>query len=237
MNFTKEKSIFKKLNKKGFTPMHVAEVGVYYPETSNIYDYIQSGITATIVEPDPESIRRIKEHFSGFSNINLYEVAVYKQSGKISLAQRDASTFISELDSSPAIINDEYEVKDVDIFEVDAKRFDEIDDGTIDLLSIDIEGGEWYVLKYMVSRPSVISIETHGAIYINPHIDEIIQWMQENDYQLWYKDRSDSVYVKKGSINLTFIDKLNLFLYKIYLILRRNRKILKKSIREKFGKN
>jgi hypothetical protein len=57
--------------------------------------------------------------------------------------------------------------------------FDRLDDGSIDLISIDTEGSEWFVLKYITSRPDVISIETHGAAYTNPYLDEIQRWMRE----------------------------------------------------------
>ena len=43
----------------------------------------------------------------------------------------------------------------------------------IDLLSVDTEGCEWFVLQTLRSRPAVISIETHGGLYLNPHRDEI----------------------------------------------------------------
>jgi len=235
MNYRKEKTIFRKLQKKGFMPKHVAEVGVYQPETSNVYDYIQMDVRTTLVEPDPRSIELIKEHFSGMNNITLHQVAIYERNGKIELAQRDASTFVSVLESSPAIVNDSYRLNKEDTFIVEAKKFDEIDDGSIDLLSVDVEGSEWYVIQNLVSRPAVISIETHGAIYVNPRIDDIKRWMADNDYIIWYKDKSDSIFFKRGLINVTFIDKAKLLLYQLYLKIRRIRKIVKKSVKKVFN--
>jgi hypothetical protein len=49
----------------------------------------------------------------------------------------------------------------------------------------------------LVSRPNVISIETHGKYYTNPFIKEIESWMAQENYVPWYKDLSDTVYVKK----------------------------------------
>ncbi|MBO0929960.1 FkbM family methyltransferase [Fibrella aquatilis] len=104
------------------------------------------------------------------------------------------------------------------------KRFSEIDTGEFDLLSIDIEGSEWYVLKYMVSRPNVISVETHGKFYVNPFINEIKAWMLKNNYIIWYKDRSDSVYVKKEFIDITSYEKIALILKNTWLELRRQKR-------------
>lgn len=229
MNYREKKTIFKKLCKKGFAPSHVAEVGVYHPETSNIYDYVQMGVKTTFVEPNMSSIELIKKHFSGKNNITLHEVAIYDRNEKIKLVQREASTFLSFLATSPAIVNDEYIINDNDLFEVTAKRFDEIDDGTIDLLSVDVEGSEWYVIKNLVSRPAVISVETHGALYSNPNLEKITGWMKNNDYIIWYKDRSDTVYVKKGMFNITIMDKIKYLAHEVYLKFRTYKKLLKKK--------
>lgn len=118
------KSLFVRLQERHFSPAHVAEVGVYKPQTSNIYEFITAGIRTTLVEPDPNSIRQIKEHFSGRKNITLHEVAVFDRNGEIELIQREASTFVSELKNSPAISNDNYQVSAGDKFVVKAVTFD-----------------------------------------------------------------------------------------------------------------
>lgn len=216
---------------KGYTPSHVAEIGVYHPETSNIIDYINNGTRATLVEPDPESIRLIHKEFSNKENVTHYPYAIYKKSGKLKLSRRGASTFVTDLSESPAIINDEYVKTDEDTFLVDAVTFDEIDDGTIDLISVDIEGAEWYVIENMVSRPDIISLETHGAIYINPHINEIEKWLADNNYRIWYMDESDSVYIKNEIVDIGLLDKLSLFIKRILLAIKRSRKRIKRKIK------
>lgn len=230
-----ERLMFKKLSKKGFIPRHVAEVGVYHPETSNIYEYIVQGVRCTLVEPDPKSIELIKRHFSALGNITLHEVAIYDSDGEIELVQRDASTFVSTLNSTPAIVNDDYEMNDDDKFVVESRTFDKIDDGSIDILSIDIEGGEWYVIKHMISRPMSISLETHGAIYVNPFMDEITEWMNRNNYRIWYKTLSDTVFVKRDGFQVGLADRFKLHTMNLYLSLRKQKKLLKKKWRARSG--
>lgn len=220
-------TLFNKLEKKGFSPKHAAEVGVYYPENSNIYNYIVNNIRCTLIEPEPNSINRINEHFADRKNIKLHTVALCDYTGTLDLIQRGPSTFSSTLESSPSIINDGYTVEDEDKFTVDATTFDQIDDGSIDLLSVDIEGGEWPVIKHMTSRPSVISIETHGAAYINPNIDKIQNWMDENGYSQWYKDNSDTIYVKENIISINLFDRISLLLKNLHLVIRRGKKKIK----------
>lgn len=231
----KMKTLFRKLTMKGFQPKHVAEVGVYHPATSNVYDYIQRGVRCTLVEPDPRSVELIRQQFGKRKNVTLHPVAVYDFNGKVELVQREASTYVSELPVSPAIVNDGYRLDAKDKLVVETKTFNEIDDGAIDLLSVDVEGSEWFVIKHMVSRPSVISLETHGAIYVNPHLHEILAWMKANDYLLWYKGKRDSVFVKRGVLEIGAIEKVELAFMNAYLGARRARKTIWRAMRHEFG--
>ncbi len=219
--------LYQKVSENKFTPLHVAEVGVWHPETSNVFLYIKDGIKTTLVEPDPESISFIKNAFKNSANVSLHEVALCDFNGEVDLYSRESSTFVSTLSSSPAIVNDIADLKNTDKFTAKAVLFNEIDDGTIDLISIDTEGSEWFVIKNMVSRPAVISIETHGGVYINPYMKELENWMKNNNYNLWYKDKSDSIYVLQDTIQLFLSDKLRLIASDI--------KIYLKSLKKKFS--
>lgn len=222
------KEIYLKTKAKGFTPKHVCEVGVYVPQTSNILDFIQQGVKTTLVEADPGIVQKIKDFFGEPAHITLHPVAVYDEEGTIEMVQRNASTFIGVLPKSPALVNDAYELAEQDKYTVATKKFSQMDDGSIDLLSVDIEGAEWYVVKHLVSRPTVISLETHGKYYLNPYLKEISDWMQANQYQIWFKDKSDTVYIRKGAFEISLSERLGLFFTDVYLSLRRNKKFWKK---------
>ncbi|MFA6189504.1 MAG: FkbM family methyltransferase [Sulfuricurvum sp.] len=223
-------TFYNKVEQKGFRPAHVAEVGVWHPQTSNIYKFIIEGVKTTLVEPDPASIELIKNEFKD-KKVTLYEVAICDFNGKVDLCKRESSTFISSLSSSPALVNDNCKISETETFTANAKLFNEIDDGSIDLISIDTEGSEWFVIKNMVSRPAIISLETHGGIYTNPYMMEIQHWMDKNKYVLWYVDNSDSVYVLDGSIPITVLDKINLVKSKTFVFLKYLKKRLSKKIR------
>ncbi|MDJ0757934.1 MAG: FkbM family methyltransferase [Woeseiaceae bacterium] len=226
MDFEEQKELYRRLEAKDFKPTHVAEVGVYLPETSNVIDYIRAGVRATLVEPDPVSLKKIHTMFGDSPNVSIVEVAVYDRVGQITLSQRDASTFVSDLEASPAIVNDGYQQSEEDQFTVDCTTFDRIDDESIDLLSVDTEGSEWYVLETMRSRPRVISIETHGARYVNPHIDKIQAWMRDNGYVIFYKNRTDSVYVQPDAIKVSLPERIGTQIKSAWLTARRLRKEL-----------
>lgn len=202
-------TLYNKCKEKGFSPKHVCEVGVYLPETSNILGFIKDGVRSTLVEPLPECITAINNAFGNLNNVSLHPVAVSGISGEIDLFLADSSSFAAELTSSPALKNDNYSKQTAETITVKSVTFDMIDDGTIDLISIDTEGSEWFVLKHMVSRPAVISVELRTKHYVNPFLNEIQMWMDTNGYETWYIEKSDTVYIKKGLFKLTFFEKLN----------------------------
>ena len=201
----------------------VCEVGVYLPETSNLLKFIKEGTKAILVEPDKKSLSKIRSVFKN-DNVVIVPYAIYDYNGELELVQREASTFAKDLPSSPALDNDNYTINNQDTFKVKCMVFNDVDPGNIELLSIDTEGCEWYVIKNLVSRPKVICLETHGRYYTNPFIREIGQWMKMHNYNAWYKTKSDTIYYKSGVLNLTLSERINLLFMKFYLSLRKLKK-------------
>ncbi len=200
------KKLYTKVKKIPITVRHVAEVGVYLPETSNILGFIEERCKSDLVEPDPLALEKIHLRFAGYDNVSIHPYAVYNERTILGLYRTNASTFVETLPASPALVNDNYTPIEEDRFEVETRLFSDLDDGTIDVLSIDTEGCEWYVLETMKSHPAVISLETHGKRYTNPFIDKIDEWIQRHSYKVWYRDKSDTVYIR-GDIRLGFFDR------------------------------
>ncbi|MCX5754053.1 MAG: FkbM family methyltransferase [Candidatus Krumholzibacteria bacterium] len=189
--------LYRKTRARGLNFSHAAEVGVYLPESSNILGFIKDGIRVDLFEPNPDCIEKLNDYFKGNSNVRIFPYAIYAENGPIRLYRDGASTFVADLKSSPALANDRYRPAQGDIFCAEARVFSDFDDGTIDLLSIDTEGCEWYVLMHLKSRPLVISLETGWKKYRNPYFPQIENWMSENGYGKWYRDGSDTVYLRR----------------------------------------
>jgi FkbM family methyltransferase len=200
------KKLYKKLLHKNIALSHICEVGVFLPEYSNIIDFIKMGIRTTLVEADPITAAKIVTYFKD-DNVTVHPVAIFDRNGQVQLSRYDQSTFVTALKSTPAIINDRYKQNDADVFTTECRMFSEIDTGDIDLISIDIEGCEWYVIEKMISRPKIISVETHSKAYVNPNIHLIEAWMKANAYIMWYQDLSDTVYVQTTLFNPGLADK------------------------------
>lgn len=228
MSFLGKKNLFQQCKRKNLSFSLVCEVGVYFPETSNILEFIKQGVQSMLVEPDKESLSRIASYFGNNKNIDVYPFAIYDYNGKLELVQRNASTFAKDLPESPALINDNYTLDNKDTFEVECKVFDTIDPGNIELLSVDTEGCEWYILKNLISRPKIISLETHGKFYTNPFLNDIKAWLKVNGYSIWYKTRSDSVYYKSDTFKTGLSEKVELFLTDLFILFRKLKKYIRK---------
>ena len=225
-----DRLLFNKIVQEGYKPKNICEIGIDKPEFSNVLGFIQQDIPTTLVEADPDCIKQINNLFLYHKKVNVVEAAVFDFNGTIELCKSESSTFISDLSASPALINDNYQKTKSNSFVAKSILFSEIDNGDFDLISIDIEGAEWYVLKNMISRPNILSNETHGKYYTNPNIAEINNWIIKNNYKIWYKDKSDTVYIKDNLFNIKISEKLQLLITNTKISIIKKKKILKKIV-------
>jgi FkbM family methyltransferase len=189
---------------------HVAEVGVYLPHTSNVLGWIEKGIRTSLFEADPQTAEKCREAFADHKEVSVNNLAIADYTGQLTLYRVGASTFADNVQSSPAIANDGYMPEKKDSFVVECTTFDVVDDGTIDVLSIDIEGGEWNVIRFLRSRPLVISVEFGYKSYVNPNAGNILRWMYKEGYEPWYADGSDVVFAKKNLVRSTLWERWSL---------------------------
>ena len=146
-----------------------------------------------MVEPQAACVESLKHAYEDKGNVELHAVAVGYKLGQTYLyvpeydeenPDAGASAYIDR-DGSPHQTRTGDNVEDGHSERVEVITFDMIDDGTIDALHIDTEGHEWAVIKHMISRPKVISIEMYGPQgYVNPHKQEIEDWLKDNQYKL-----------------------------------------------------
>lgn len=114
----------------------------------------------------------------------------------MTLCMAGPSTFNAQLTSTPAIDHDKYDKSKSGMITVPCADFAECDPGDYDLVTMDIEGGEYAVLERMVSRPQVISLETQCRDYCNPYLGEITDWMEQNGYRVWAWNDTDTIFYK-----------------------------------------
>ena len=174
----------------------VAEIGVLAFKDSVVKNFCIDGVNCDLYEAVPAFCEKIKDEISDYPNITLKEFAVSDYNGEMSMCMVGPSTFDASIDHAPAIDHDGIDKNLVEQQKVACRDFSEVDEGHYDIVSIDIEGGEWKVLSRMRSRPLVISLETQCRDYINPNIGLITDWMVENGYRVWIWNNTDTIFYK-----------------------------------------
>jgi hypothetical protein len=61
-------------------------------------------------------------------------------------------------------------------------------------------------------------------------LTEIRNWMKGRGYQVWYRDKSDTVFVRPEAISVTLFEKIGTSIYNIFLWLRRKKGILLRRV-------
>ena len=209
--------ICKKLN---FEPQLCVEGGAAHITTSQLREFVKNGYECILFEASPRLFYCLENGYNNDNgknfmdtwpihpeppfdnkgwkdvpNVQLHNIAIFDNEGEIDVFERNASTFVGGV-ASPAAVNDGYKEDLKDATKVKCDTIDKYDNGNIDLLCADMEGCEWYILKYLKSRPKLICIETHGQNYRNPFLKEIVQWMNDNKYQVIDQTQSDTLFLK-----------------------------------------
>ena len=177
----------------------VCEVGVWKPEESHILNLIPHAKKVMMFEAQEEYAQQSRDAFKEYDYVTVHTVAIYKENlDNVKFVDIGSSSFI-EGTVSPSVNMHVYNIPQRDRFQVEARTLYNYDEGDIDILTVDVEGVEWYVLDKMISRPKLICLETHYAPigYVNPFMSEIEAWMLVNGYVKHLTDVSDTIYVKK----------------------------------------
>ena len=161
----------------------------------------------TMFEPHPRYYKEILDAAGNRSNVKIYNVAIGDFDGRVNFFDSETSSYVDgtksviyQQDKNGVFGLDNHPKRELNLkkIEVDIRKLSNYDNGTIDYLRIDTEGHEWFALKHLISRPHTINVETHefDALYINPYLYEIEEWMDTNGYKKISMNHNDSIYRK-----------------------------------------
>lgn len=160
---------------------------------STLHNLLTPHNRLTIIECNPTHLAEIRKWYGGCPNVTIHPFAMWYEAGTTELHLVGQSSYLDGI-VSPAICNDAWLPSESVM--VECRTIDSLDDGSFDLLDLDIEGAEWAVISRMVSRPATISVEMSWANYINPHFDEITSWMASNRYWKLKHEGANTVFVR-----------------------------------------
>ena len=185
-------------------PRHVVEVGVNEPERCSVADFIRRGVKTTLVEPLPWCVKNL---IQAFPFATVIEAVCAEQAGSVTLYDRGEGAWIETVPAGSApdehpnhsgIKRESFEKQYKRV--VKAVRFaDEIDAEDIDILCVDTEGAEWFVISQMIkARPRLVRVETHFSHsgYQNPYLREITDRMSLLGYTKLIEDVSDTLWIR-----------------------------------------
>jgi hypothetical protein len=171
-------------------PIHVCEVGVGDSFCAKSKSFWGDGINrVTLVEPNPFLHASLRSKTKDCPNVTLHNAAIFSENRWGWLVSAGILSYLPEVASPINTIFRGKLTPMLDAFKiyVPYRTFNTIDDGTIDLLILGMEGAESMVFETMVSRPHVIILNNHFANdyrYAFPRFEEIQRWCEANRYHI-----------------------------------------------------
>lgn len=189
----------------------VFEVGVYIPEQSQSIGFINDGSKCVMFEPLPNICSLLRKHFSNNKNVVIHQIAIGEKTGVQKLYLSDvweqSATLNLFENSSPLMTTNGWNsgIENLKSIDVSVGEFKDYDSGDIDILIVDAEGSEWFVIKDMVSRPQLISLEVGNSIgtvhnYTNYYLKDIELWMKNNGYEFYERCGDDVYYIRRDKL-------------------------------------
>lgn len=129
-----------------------------------------------MIEPDPVMAANARRNYPW---AEIHQVAIAETAGTANLRKLNGASYIKGIAWAPAFDACPRRAKKAGKVAVSTIPFTLVDDGKIDLINLDCEGSEWFVLKNMVSRPAFLQIEIYEK---HGHYREIMAWLEENGY-------------------------------------------------------
>jgi hypothetical protein len=188
----------------GMKPRRVAEVGVNDPHLCSLLSFINEGIPTLLVEPLPYCCQNLRDAFVG-KPVEVIEGVIGDKEGSVLLYDRGAGSWIEDVpkggapDEHPNGCNTKREEFNHSyVRTVRSYRWQMVDPSDIDVLCVDTEGAEWFVVREMISRPALVRCEMHfpPTGWMNPHNAAIRQKMEEMGYTVIGEDVSDVLWAR-----------------------------------------
>lgn len=189
-------------NRKGdYRGVHYVDLGILSPTNGdNTYFFYLRGARGILVEADSSLINRIEEERSEDIVLNRavcemddQEVIFYKCIEDAGLSSLDAK-HIEHWE------NENFSSKPIKIKSVTINTIMELLGQHCDILSIDIEGYDYKVLKMLdfdKYKPTVIIVEMLDRVWCRNENDNIYNLLIDNGYKFYAKTRSNGIFVDK----------------------------------------
>ena len=191
-------NLWKLCRKLAFSPKKVAEIGVMLPENCEVQPFINEGVLVDLFEPQPEAAAALRRKWGDLDTVSIHEVALADYSGTAQLARRlpDHVTGAAYLELPNEFKNTTAQAGQCHIT-VKVSPFSQFDDGDYDLITMDTEGSEWMIIRDMVSRPKVLSVEVKHREWWARSLEAIMRWAEHNGYGRHIDHNLDRIFIRE----------------------------------------
>lgn len=160
-----------------------------------------------LIDVREEACFSLQYAFGHFPNVEVYNIGISDINETKTMVWKEGSTYEKGTESPHVQNFSNTESTDI-TWQVNCVTFDKLDQGNIGVLAADVEGNEYHIIKAMKSRPIIIGLELatlectdisttkNKNCYINPFIDEISQWMNENHYMPLNFSQGDVTFIR-----------------------------------------
>lgn len=165
--------------------MTIFEVGVGTFIECRTKEYINTNVQCYLFEPNPYCFQNLQAHLDRYSNFHLFNIALGSEQKLCNLFLANSSSFVEGI-SSPEKSKESNSENILQKVSIQMEPIIKHDNNQIDVLLLDVEGGEFDIISNLTSRPKQICVEMYsfGVKYKNPHFNKIMKWMHENHYEL-----------------------------------------------------
>lgn len=158
-----------------------------------------------LFEPNKNFCDNLIKHAGKRKNVHIFNYAILDEEKDIELTGDGSCGYIKGYKGASITNNQGYKLDNTNLITNKAFPLSHFDNGDIDHLYLDTEGTEWFALKTMISRPSIIDIEMIVNGHENPYYHEILKWMKDNLYLFIFELNND--YIFTNNIRYTVINK------------------------------
>lgn len=162
--------------------MKIFEIGVGNPTICRTANELSN--ECYLFEANPDIYRQLVEVYGSRPNFHIYNVAIADYDGEIEFLCNGDSSFVDGVKSPASRGNEEY-LSSFKKIKIPCQKVCNFENHRpIDIMLLDMEGSEWFVLKHLKGRPKIIVIEMQNedGTYKNPFFDLILEWMKTNNY-------------------------------------------------------
>lgn len=165
-------------------PRHVVEVGAG-DSSPNTQKYWDLGIPITLFEPNIILYNRLIQKTRNYKNVRVFNCAISNMDGFVDFYLLNYYSFLKGIHAPiqgrlKGAAEEIYATRKTKVL---SKTFDFFDTGDIDILYLDSEGCDYFIIQRLISKPIIINFGMFDENQsVSPYCKFVLKWFTDNNY-------------------------------------------------------